>query len=248
MAAREPYVATQIYSEFYYSEKVENRKRFSANLIGKNGFICYIQKMDSNGNWNTVNNFYLNEHNMPFLSRVIDLVIDDINKDNFNKIRTMKGSKSNLKFLTKKSGEELYIGLRIVSKNDDGNETNESIDFIYPKEKIYDMHKGIERLKIFSESVMDTYMGRNQFKTLHYNRYSDAVNNNNSVKDTDNSEEEDNPFKSDDDKKEVDPDDDRFDIPDDENKEDDLDIDEEDVKEAGKILDDLDEKESGKDE
>lgn len=170
------FITTQVTSFFQYSGGDQKKqRRFSANMLNQNGFICFIQGRGNKGNFSNLTNFYNRFDDLPIFAAVIDLVLKDIEKGDFTKERKMKGNKSNISFPVKEKNGKLYVGIKITKNNKNGKETNNSEIILLDTRMEDDVHKGTEQLRALSESLKATYYRTSSSYDRHFQKYFEAL-------------------------------------------------------------------------
>jgi hypothetical protein len=169
------FVTTQVASFFQWNEDQSKQRRFSANMLNQNGFICFIQGRGNKGNFSNLTNFYCRFDDLPIFAAVIDYVLEDIEKGDFTKERKMKGNKSNISFPVKENNGKLYVGIKITKNNKNGQETNNSEVILLDTRMEDEVHKGTEQLRALSESLKATYYRTSSSYDRHFQKYFEAL-------------------------------------------------------------------------
>lgn len=172
-------VTTQIFDLVEWNDQNKSKK-VAASLMNDNGFIIFFSEQTNKGSFKPVDNFWCRQSEMGILSALIDAVIKDIKKDDYSKKRFMKGNKSNLYILAKKSNDKLFVAIKVVPKEDDHERDEKSFIVRFPSTETVDgISDALVKLMEFKKSI-DSIIDRSSISYHnHYEKYISTVKNNN---------------------------------------------------------------------
>lgn len=198
------FVTTEIFNEVEWNNN-SNNKRLSARLLNNNGFIVFFQEQNPKGKgsnyWENKHNFWCRQSDMPVLSKLIDLVIKDIEAGDYSKERYMEGSKSDIYILAKEKNGTLYVAVKLVPKDKNGRQQDENSYMIkFPsKDVLNGIPKALIRLEAFRDAIKNTYNRTSTSFDSHYKKYFDEINKNNNGNKKERNDDSNDDIESDDD-------------------------------------------------